>query len=427
MRWMVVFVLMWVGIAAADDVRVATTVEGRVVDVMGKAVAHARIYVIPRDGKQIAATTDKDGRYRVELPVGGRYGLALAVDQAYSLRTVDVKEGVANQVDMDLEIDTAGGEVIQIEDRLQPAVKPKVTQDMRALPPYSDEAVVRDAWARAWLLLDVDERGNVARLKLLKAPGFDLDKICIEEAFGLKFEPARDGNGQPIKTYMLWTMEWPAWGWLTQAGRGLVGRRPVAHQRLGARSDNVQHMSPERHYATLSEQPIDHVPCAGAAPLNLERYNLAYRDCSRPDLRRAESLPWITRETAVVAVAELKSERVKQLLDKDYKPSSPWPGYISAGVTGSLALVTVYGVVQWSQSQDRVQALNWKSVTPEEHDATVAARDRWSRRVLVLTTTSLVSAGVTLLLWHRNPRKSSFSVQPSETGTGGAATFTTPW
>jgi hypothetical protein len=84
---------------------------------------------------------------------------------------------------------------------------------------------------------DVDERGTVTRLKLLKRPGFDLDKICIDEAFKLKFSPALDDAGRPMKTYMLWTFEWPSWGWLIQ-GNGTAMRRPVDRDDRGAAGES---------------------------------------------------------------------------------------------------------------------------------------------------------------------------------------------
>jgi len=102
------------------------------------------------------------------------------------------------------------GEVIEIHD---PPVKPKALNfNPRKTPPYSDAAVLSDAWTKAWMLLDVSERGDVTRVKFLKRPGFDLEKIAIKEAFKLKFSPARDGRGNPLRVYVVWPIEWPSAG-----------------------------------------------------------------------------------------------------------------------------------------------------------------------------------------------------------------------
>src|SRR5512138_1205894 len=69
------------------------------------------------------------------------------------------------------------GETIEIHDPLPPPVLPKAKKDARILPKYSDDAVLSDAWEKAWLLLDVDTTGSVTRVKMLKRPGHDLEKI----------------------------------------------------------------------------------------------------------------------------------------------------------------------------------------------------------------------------------------------------------
>ena len=70
--------------------------------------------------------------------------------------------------------------------------------------------------------------GIVQRVKFLKRPGHDLDKIAVEHAFGLRFDPARDKHGYPKLTWGFWvgmpawlpalfTVAWPLYHW--RAGR----------------------------------------------------------------------------------------------------------------------------------------------------------------------------------------------------------------
>jgi hypothetical protein len=419
-----------------------TIVTGRVTDVLGRPIANARVYVLPRRGQPIPTKTQRDGRYSVEVQSAGTHGVVIAIDKAHTFRTVLVQRGTTNTMDVDIELDTQGGEVIKIEDkkRAVPAVQPKPKKDVRLSLPYSDEAVERDAWARAWLLLDVDERGAVTRLKLLKRPGFDLDKICIEQAFELRFDPARDASGQPMKTYMLWTFEWPAWGWLIQ-GNGIAVRRPRDTNEMHAWTPNREATGTDmvlgvdqkvgglwaRPNATANafEGALDRVPCAGSGPLNLDLRNRAYRDCSQPDLSVAEALPWITRETAETALAELSNPN---LVLVEEVQGSRVPTFVAAGVTGLLAIAAGVSVYKFANATDRVAAYTWQAtIDPDAYAEHTATRDRWGKRALGLTAAAILAGGATLLIWHRNMPKRSFSVQPSETGKGAQATLQLRW
>ncbi|MDQ3334186.1 MAG: carboxypeptidase regulatory-like domain-containing protein [Myxococcota bacterium] len=418
-----------------------TVVTGKVTDVLGRPVPNARVYVMPRRGQPIQTKTGKDGRYSVKLKSNGTHGVVIAIDKAHTFRTVLVVDGISNTMDVDIELDVEGGEVIKIEDkrRPEPKVRPKPKQDVAKSLPYSEEAVERDAWARAWLLLDVDERGTVTRLKLLKRPGFDLDKICIDEAFKLKFTPALDDAGRPMKTYMLWTFEWPSWGWLIQ-GNGTAMRRPVDRDDMEARQTNSLVTGTQggakiggtwatpttaESAGTAFETSLGRVPCAGSGPLNLDLRNRAYRDCSQPDTSVAEALPWITRETAAAAVAELANPN---LILVEEKQGSRVPTFVGLGVTSVLAVTAIVSFYKFSKAVDRVEDYAWQaSIDPEAYARHTAARDRWGKRAFGFTAGAILSGGATLLIWHRNMPKRSFSVQPSETGNGASASFSTTW
>lgn len=174
------------------------------------------------------------------------------------------------------------GEVIIVEGRRpRPRVPARATNhDRIATPPYSDRAIESDAWVRAWLLLDVDERGRVTRLKFINRPGYDLEGIAAQQAFGLRFTPARDASSRAIKSWVVWGIEWPSYWWLvTMLGTStrmppLVG---MQHPRSMAAS----------------------VPCRGSGPLNLDSVHPVYRDCSMPDLARPfDAEPWVNAPDA---------------------------------------------------------------------------------------------------------------------------------
>jgi len=168
-------------------------------------------------------------------------------------------------------------EVIVIDEKPpKPAVEAKAKNySPRKTPPYSDEAIESDAWTRAWLLLDISPTGSVTRIKYLKRPGYQLDDIAAREVFRLRFEPARDKNGKPQRTWIVWGIEWPSYFWLVDRLGIASGMPPIVG------------FPPERLDA--------HVPCRGSGPMNLGSIHPAYRDCSMPNLsgRYFASLPWL--------------------------------------------------------------------------------------------------------------------------------------
>ncbi len=176
---------------------------------------------------------------------------------------------------------TVPGEVIKVEGRLLPKVKPtpKNHSALKA-PPYSDRAILRDAWTKAWLLLDVSAEGKIIRLKFLKRPGYDLEPIAVSEAFKLTFEPARDHGDKPVRTFVLWQIEWPSAGWLEK----LVGTRSRMPRLIGI-PPNVRLQS-------------DYVPCAGSGPWRMDSVHKTYKDCSKPDWSNEAKEAWIMAPTS---------------------------------------------------------------------------------------------------------------------------------
>jgi len=162
------------------------------------------------------------------------------------------------------------GETIIVRGTAPPATMPRGKKRYgRIAPPYSDYMMEHDVWAKAWLLLDIDERGTVTRVKLLKKPGYDLDQIAIDRGFSMRFDPAEDANGNPMATQLVTPIEWPAFWWLI-AREGLATRVP---------------------------EYIEKVPCANSGvPMNLGSIHPMYRDCSpAPDLAKLDDYPWITK------------------------------------------------------------------------------------------------------------------------------------
>ena len=228
-------------------------IEGRVTDPAGHAMPKAQVHVVSAAGDaERVVTTDGNGRYRIKLPSTASY-LVFVYGDARISTTAATSRVVNDQ------------EAIEMDDGVMPIQLPRLRYEAR-LPPYSDAAINTNQWLRAWLLLDVDESGAVKRVKLVDAPGFDLDATAVRAAFDLDFEPARDPTNRPARTQLLWSIDWPAYSWLVDHGDGSIARMPDAASEL---------------------------PCKSAHTSQ----DLA-RSCAPPTIANALSAPWITRRAA---------------------------------------------------------------------------------------------------------------------------------
>jgi len=215
----------------------------------GHPLAGVLVHVASSVGPERIVKTGADGSYRVTTPARG--------DSVVFIRGDGRITGSSTVIQGEAE-----GEAFVVEEVLPPAVPAVPRTSPYVVPDYSEAAMDRDQWTKAWLLLAVDATGRVMRLKLLRRPGFDLDDLALREAWTLRFEPARDRSNKPVATQVMWAIEWPAYLWL------------VRH------NGNVHRIPPD----------AAGVPCAGTGPTHS-----IYRDCSQPDITAAIKLPWIER------------------------------------------------------------------------------------------------------------------------------------
>ena len=261
------------GAARADDeLEPRSQLSGRVVDAThGGPVEGALVMIAGDQGLVRTVTTDVAGRYGA-LVRPGTYRLVFAHGDSRTSGHVVVAPG--RPATLDGRVDSVAGEVIVVRDRIKPPVPPKPTNfSPSKAPPYSERAILSDAWTKAWLLLDLDERGTLLRYKFLKRPGYDLERIAIAEIKKLRFEPARDGSGRPMRSLLVWPIEWPSAWWLSM----FTGTRSAMPKLVG--------FPPRRQDA--------HVPCAGSGPMHLGSLHPTYKDCSVPDLSKASAEPWV--------------------------------------------------------------------------------------------------------------------------------------
>lgn len=404
--WVVLGLMLAAGPAAADAVLM-----GRVVDLLGRPVAGARVHVLVGTESQ-TVTTDKDGNYRVTVDGGKDISVVIGAGDQHTFRRGQIKDGSVER--LDIEVEVAEGEVIRIVDQKPPAVPPKLPKDApRITPPYSDEAVVRDAWAKAWLLLDIDETGKVLRVKLVKRPGFGLDEIAVKEAMKLRFEPALDEHNKPMATKMFFAMEWPSHGWLRERN-GTATAMPAELYII----DPFMNGWGGGLRAPLSGAGALHkVPCAGHAPLNLDLRYPVYRDCSKPNPKKLAFLPWLDGTGPIPPDPPQIAPKPEAPLN--LSRASYIPQITMSAVTAGLIGATIYA---WTQS-DKYGARVTAATGPNRpvldrrqyiHDYTHF--QRWKRVFLASTVLTIGSGAVTSILWFRHQRKSEFSVQPEDDG-----------
>jgi hypothetical protein len=331
----------------------------------------------------------------------------------HTFRKGTIKDGTVKTLDLEVEI--SEGEIIRIIDSKPPTVPPKLSKDIpRITPPYSEAAVVRDAWARAWLLLDVDETGKVVRVKLLKRPGFDLDEIAVKEAMKLRFEPALDERNKPMRTQMLWSMEWPSHGWLIEHN-GTATRLPVEayviDPLMRGFGGQGQPAAPPTGASALSR-----VPCAGSGPLNLDLRYPVYRDCSKPDLERASQLPWLDG-TGPIPPDPVAAQRALRRTILVRKPNR----IVQLSLAGGAAALAAGFVVSYAKldkyegqraALERLPAMDFNLL---EYNRAGARAERWRQVAIVTGFTAAAGTAIAAFVWL-NPPMQRLSVQPEKRG-----------
>lgn len=279
MRTHVLTALVLSALAAAGQPARAdapTQILGQVVDPQTHRPVEGVVVTIAGPPGQRELVTDANGLYRSVVPEPGTYTVTFTYADAVTTRTVKVASGAIATADATA---APAGETIVIHGRIRPPVLPVPKKDPRILPKYSDAAVEHDAWTKAWMLLDIDRTGAVRRVKFLKRPGYDLDQIAVNAALDTRFEPARDSSGAAVPTLMVWPIEWPSYWWMV-AMEGVVTRRPKE--------------LPDGFDIAGLQNYTGNVPCANSGlPLHLDSVHPVYRDCSKPDLTKADREPWI--------------------------------------------------------------------------------------------------------------------------------------
>jgi len=384
---LLVALFVWCGVSA---VAVADSkLSGRVTDNNDQPVGGTTVTITAPDGSETRVVTDPTGAYVATVPTGGPYSVVFAFGKMKIAGQVDVPADGAATLDGKLELT---GEIIEVrENRPLQYAKPK--SDPLIIPPYSDRVALGNHWAKAWLLLYVDDHGVVTRLKFLKRPGYDLDEIAVKHAFGLTFDPARNAHGVPTASYIVWPLEWPAMGWL-QSRALLMNRLPKFPQVFQAEGGGVL---------------VDILPrCAGTGPMNLTSVHPVYRDCSVPDLSKADaSEPWLSRDSKVpppvVADAPVIDpvQRHNELVGSANRNRTY--AYAAAATTGAMALGLAVTYFQYRKYFNRADEDQYRlDFAPGRLEADRASARDWEFGMIGFTTATVLSGMVTSYFWSRS-------------------------
>ncbi|HEY4239549.1 MAG TPA: hypothetical protein VGM88_07020 [Kofleriaceae bacterium] len=266
-----------------DDPKTHTALEGVAVTITAPS------------GQSFHLITDGNGLYHQSLSEPGEYHVVFVLGTTTAEKHVAIQEN--NFLKLDAGLDLPGEEIhVTGTAPFLPAapVMPKPHTDPRKTPPYSDRLALSDDWKRQWVLLEVDERGHVARFKWLNhVPTPDLAPIAEKYALALTFTPGEDGHGHAVRTQVVWPMEWPSWGWLVMMTGVATG---VPRHSLPGPVGNPELRGYTRAGMAYSGDLLERVPCYTGfegGGRNLDSAHAAQRDCSKPDLSTAAKFDWI--------------------------------------------------------------------------------------------------------------------------------------
>lgn len=326
---LVLLVMGGAGEAVADGNRISGfsteskgVISGQVLEESGEPARNVVVYVTTVAG-ELQTTTDDQGRYSIDL------GTIPGSKMVFVRKVARI-----NGQTMVQSTSEDGEEVVEILEADQPKVMPRATAPTNRIPEYTRQARDANVWTKAWLLLHVGRDGKVKRLKVLHAPGYELEEGAVRDAFNLSFEPALDRTDKPVPVMVLWSYEWPSYWWL------------------------VEHRYAP-HYVPAE---VAAVPCRGT-PGEATRK----RDCTQADMTQAHSLPWISRKkflaTGVIAkVGHSKLDHVPVAIPTEdhgprrwYQSRAGWSLTTAGASLGLIAGYLFYTAYQLDQDADAAE------------------------------------------------------------------------
>jgi len=210
----------------------------------------------------------------------------------------------------------------------------------------------------------------------------------------------------------MWSLEWPSMSWL--APRNRTGRRLDGMTRI------VQ-LDPGITLKTRTGIRVEQLPpCQGQAPMNLDNDHPILRDCSTPDLAKADpNEPWIVRDPSlpipeappapVIDPAKLHADQ-QAVAAHNHRMA-----YITAGSSAVLAAAAIVAYSRLGGLSARVDAdqADHVSFDPVKLDRDQSRLTRWELGSFALTVGAVVSACAS---WHYHSHSTVVSIQAAADG-----------
>lgn len=379
---LLVVLLLWLvpGLAAAEQDRVSGfsteskgVITGQVTEESGEPARGVTVYATTVAG-ELTAITDDAGHYRIDL------GTIPGSKMIFVRKVARI-----NGQTMVQSTTEEGEEVVEILEAAQPQVMPKPTSPTNRIPEYSREARDADVWTKAWLLLHVGRDGEVKRLKVLHAPGYELDEVAVRDAFALRFEPALDRAGRPVPVLVLWSYEWPSYWWM------------------------VEHRHPPR--AVPAE--VNAVPCRGTQGAASRQ-----RDCTQAEMSQAHTLPWIGRKKFLASGKLGKMGHSKLALPPVTVQRATGPvqwydsklGWTLAGAGAVFGVTSAFLLVTAQQLDDKADMNAADPLITSYHQREAASARRTAGYIFGAMGVAMTIAGVRQFAIHADRERATASV-----------------
>lgn len=398
---------MLVVMATAGGAFADGKVTGKVSDLSDQPVKDASVFISGPNGLEASVTTDPTGRYYAQVKPGP-HTIIFAFGNKRVTATVNV---VDDQIVTQNEVLEMGGEIIEVVELPKPLQYPKLQGDPLAIPTYSDEAVETDVWVKAWVLLDVDDRGIPQRVKFLVRPGHGLDVIAVKHAFNLRFTPARNPHGVPVQSYIVWALEWPSHSWM-QNGEHPMGRLPD----FGLSSVQTSQGLLAGSYP----------PCGKGGPGGPMSFGFALngqRDCTVPDMAHGDaSEPWIHRDAtnpapSVSVAATIDPRKLRDEINHKKRTLRLAAVGVSA-LAAAAFTTTIYAWVKLNNAQtqlDEDTSGQHSTVLPPsliKHDQNEV--DHWEAFAFPMAAATVLTGVATAYIWHK--ALTTITVTPTSEG-----------
>src|SRR5262249_27268299 len=152
-----------------------------------------------------------------------------------------------------------------------------------------------------------------------------------------------------------------------------------------------------------------HVRCLGDGPLNLDERYPAYRDCSKPNVKKVPFLPWLDGTQPIPPDPPQFARKPDPPLH--LTPASYVPQIAASALSATLLATWIYSYAKFRGAANRMEdgysGLNI-DVHTVDRDQYLRDRERyfkWQKITVITALVTIASGGFTTSLWLRHQRR----------------------